>query len=80
MHKDGIDAELLFPNLGMMTYAIDDAELSFACMQVYNDWLMQQFGAYPDSPSCRCAGAADARRGARRSTSSSARRRSATAR
>ena len=49
MHKDGIDAELLFPNLGMMCYAIDDAELSFACMQVYNDWLMQQFGADPDT-------------------------------
>jgi len=49
MQKDGIDAELLFPNLGMMTYAIDDAELSFACMQVYNDWLMAQFGAYPDT-------------------------------
>src|SRR5258705_998724 len=49
MHKDGIDAELLFPNLGMMCYAIDDAELSFACMQVYNDWLMESFGAYPDT-------------------------------
>jgi predicted TIM-barrel fold metal-dependent hydrolase len=49
MQKDGIDAELLFPNLGMMTYAIDDAALSYACMQVYNDWLMQQFGAYPDT-------------------------------
>jgi predicted TIM-barrel fold metal-dependent hydrolase len=49
MDKDGIDAELLFPNLGMMTYAIDDAELSFACMQVYNDWLMQQFGADKDT-------------------------------
>jgi predicted TIM-barrel fold metal-dependent hydrolase len=49
MLKDGIDAELLFPNLGMMTYAIDDAELSLACMQVYNDWLMQQFGAHRDA-------------------------------
>jgi predicted TIM-barrel fold metal-dependent hydrolase len=49
MAKDGIDAELIFPNLGMMTYAIDDAELSFACMQVYNDWLIRTFGAYPDT-------------------------------
>jgi predicted TIM-barrel fold metal-dependent hydrolase len=49
MRKDGIDAELLFPNLGMMCYAIDDAELSFACMQVYNDWLMESFGAFPDT-------------------------------
>ena len=49
MRKDGIDAELIFPNLGMMTYAIDDAELSFACMQVYNDWLIKNFGAHPDT-------------------------------
>jgi predicted TIM-barrel fold metal-dependent hydrolase len=49
MRKDGIDGELLFPNLGMMTYAIDDGELSFACMQVYNDWLMKSFGGYRDT-------------------------------
>lgn len=49
MQKDGIDAELLFPNLGMMCYAIDDDELSFACMQVYNDWLIKSFGAWRDT-------------------------------
>jgi predicted TIM-barrel fold metal-dependent hydrolase len=49
MLRDGIDAELLFPNLGMMCYAIDDAELSLACMRVYNDWLMQHFGAHRDA-------------------------------
>ncbi|HEX4584593.1 MAG TPA: amidohydrolase family protein [Burkholderiaceae bacterium] len=49
MQKDGIDAELLFPNLGMMCYAIEDDALSFACMQVYNDWLIGQFGAYPET-------------------------------
>jgi predicted TIM-barrel fold metal-dependent hydrolase len=49
MLKDGIDAELLFPNLGMMCYAIDDAELSAASMRVYNDWLMRQFGAHRDA-------------------------------
>ena len=49
MLKDGIDAELLFPNLGMMCYAIDDGELGLACMQVYNDWLMAQFGAHRDA-------------------------------
>jgi predicted TIM-barrel fold metal-dependent hydrolase len=49
MRKDGIDGELIFPNLGMMTYAIDDGELSFACMQVYNDWLIKNFGAFPDT-------------------------------
>ena len=49
MAKDGIDGELIFPNLGMMAYAIDAPELSFACMQVYNDWLYQNFGGYYDT-------------------------------
>lgn len=49
MAKDGIDAELLFPNLGTMIYAIDDGELAAACCRVYNDWVIKQFGAYRDT-------------------------------
>ena len=47
--KDGIDAELIFPNLGTMIYAIEDGELAFACAQVYNDWVIKQFGAHRDT-------------------------------
>jgi len=49
MAKDGIDAELIFPNLGNMIYAIDDGELALACSQVYNDWAIKQFGAYHET-------------------------------
>lgn len=49
MAKDGIDAELIFPNLGNMIYAIEDGDLAFACVQVYNDWLIKQFGAHRDT-------------------------------
>ena len=49
MAKDGIDAELMFPNLGTMIYAIEDGELALACCQVYNDWAIKQFGAYRDT-------------------------------
>ena len=42
MTRDGIDAELIFPNLGMMTYAIDDARVACdACgglLDVTYDW------------------------------------------
>ena len=61
MAKDGIDAELLFPNLGNMIYAIEDGELAAACCQVYNDWVIKQFGAYRDT-FVPAAVAADARR------------------
>ena len=49
MAKDGIDAELMFPNLGTMIYAIEDGELALACCRVYNDWAIKQFGAYRDT-------------------------------
>ena len=59
MAKDGIDAELMFPNLGTMIYAIEDGALALACCRVYNDWAIKQFGAYRDTlcppPRCRCA-------------------------
>ena len=49
MAKDGIDAELMFPNLGTMIYAIEDGALALACCRVYNDWAIKQFGAYRDT-------------------------------
>ena len=49
MAKDGIDAELMFPNLGTMIYAIEDGELALACCRVYNDWAIKQFGAHRDT-------------------------------
>jgi predicted TIM-barrel fold metal-dependent hydrolase len=49
MARDGIDAELIFPNLGNMIYAIEDGELALACARVYNDWVIQQFGTYRDT-------------------------------
>src|SRR5689334_514362 len=47
--KDGIDAELMFPNLGTMIYAIEDPELALACCEVYNDWAIKQFGEYRET-------------------------------
>jgi len=36
---DGIDAEVLYPSLGMNLFAMPDAALQRACFRVYNDWL-----------------------------------------
>jgi len=38
---DGIDAEVLYPTLGMILFSIPDAELQRACFATYNDWLAE---------------------------------------
>ncbi|MGE0383112.1 MAG: amidohydrolase family protein [Gammaproteobacteria bacterium] len=47
MTDDGISAEILYPNAGMMIYFIEDPELSRESIRTYNDWLIEAFGAYP---------------------------------
>ncbi len=39
MALDGVDAEIVFPSLGLTTYMIENAEAELATAQVYNDWL-----------------------------------------
>lgn len=48
MRKDGIDGELIYPNLGTMIPRIDDPELALACVHVYNDWVIDKFSPYPE--------------------------------
>jgi len=38
---DGISAEVLYPSLGQMAYAVDDPLLEEACCRVYNDWMIE---------------------------------------
>jgi len=38
---DGIDAEVLYPTLGMVLFSMPDAQLQRACFAVYNDWLAE---------------------------------------
>jgi predicted TIM-barrel fold metal-dependent hydrolase len=42
MDRDGIDAEALFPSLGLMMSKIEDADASIVASQVYNDWLWER--------------------------------------
>lgn len=39
MERDGIDAELLFPSMGLVNYLIENAEAELLSAQAYNDWL-----------------------------------------
>jgi predicted TIM-barrel fold metal-dependent hydrolase len=38
MAKEGIDAEIIFPSLGMFTFLLDNREAEVACAEIYNDW------------------------------------------
>ena len=42
MEKDGIDAELLFPSLGLLVYFIEDPEAEMFAARTYNDWLIAE--------------------------------------
>lgn len=39
MAKDGVDAEVIFPSLGLWLYCLDEPEAEFASCQVYNNWI-----------------------------------------
>ncbi len=44
--RDGIDAEIIFPNKGLLMWATQDAEFGAAQCRVYNDWAWETFGPY----------------------------------
>jgi len=54
MRDEGIDAEIVFPSLGMFTFLIEDPEAELATTQIYNDWHNRFLGAQTDM-FVRCA-------------------------
>ncbi len=38
---DGVDAEILYPTLGMPIFSMLDGDLQRACFHVYNDWVAE---------------------------------------
>ena len=47
--RDGVDAEVVYPTIGMQFFPIEDVEFQFALFRAYNDWLAEEFcGAHPD--------------------------------
>ena len=46
--RDGIDAEIVFPNKGLAMFATQDAEFGAAQCRVWNDWAWEVYGPYND--------------------------------
>jgi predicted TIM-barrel fold metal-dependent hydrolase len=59
MDRDGIDAEVIFPNKGLSMWATPDGAFAMAQCRVYNDWAWETFAAYNDrmSPAAAIASA-----------------------
>lgn len=49
LETDGVDAEVLFPTIGMQFYPIADVDFQWALFLAYNDWLAEEMvGPYPE--------------------------------
>lgn len=46
--RDGVDAEIIFPNRGLQMWATPDPLFSQAMCRVYNDWAWEIFGDHYD--------------------------------
>jgi predicted TIM-barrel fold metal-dependent hydrolase len=46
--RDGVDAEIIFPNKGLAMWATPDVKFSQAMCGVWNDWAWETFGPYND--------------------------------
>jgi predicted TIM-barrel fold metal-dependent hydrolase len=46
MDRDGIDAEVIFPNKGLSMWATPDPGLAMAQCRVYNEWAWEVFAKY----------------------------------
>lgn len=49
MAEEGIDAEIIFPSLGLTAFLIENPEAELASAQVYNDWLNGLLSPYPET-------------------------------
>jgi predicted TIM-barrel fold metal-dependent hydrolase len=48
MARDGVDAEIIFPNKGLLMWATPDPQFALAQCRIYNDWAWETFGKYND--------------------------------
>jgi predicted TIM-barrel fold metal-dependent hydrolase len=48
MARDGVDAEIIFPNKGLLMWATPDPLFAQAQCRAYNDWGWETFGKYND--------------------------------
>ena len=46
MIRDGVDAEVVYPTMGLMTPRLGDRDLEIASCELYNNWLLNHFGQH----------------------------------
>ena len=46
--RDGVDAEVIYPSVGMVLCNHPDADYKKACFDAYNLWIAEFSGAHPD--------------------------------
>jgi predicted TIM-barrel fold metal-dependent hydrolase len=46
MQRDGVDAEVIFPTMGLVISRLGDRDLEAASCRVYNDWCWQHFKSH----------------------------------
>jgi predicted TIM-barrel fold metal-dependent hydrolase len=46
--RDGVVAEVIYPNTSLFLYNSRDPEYQLAVAQAYNDWAIELFGTHPD--------------------------------
>jgi predicted TIM-barrel fold metal-dependent hydrolase len=44
MRTDGVNAEIIYPTIGLYAWNIQDPEVGRACCVVYNDWILERLG------------------------------------
>jgi predicted TIM-barrel fold metal-dependent hydrolase len=49
--RDGIDAEIIFPNKGLAMWATPDPEMAMASCRIWNDWAWEFYGPHNDTMS-----------------------------
>lgn len=48
LDRDGIDAEVIYPNDSLAVYQSPDPEYQMAVARAYNDWIIEWFGGHRD--------------------------------
>ena len=48
MILDGVDAEVVYPTMGLLTSRLGDRDLEIASCELYNDWVLNHFKTHPD--------------------------------
>jgi len=47
LDREGIEAELIYPTLGLGIFGLRDRDYRYACLRAYNDWMAEYTAAQP---------------------------------